>query len=140
MSMDRLSTLFPHSPRIINPDEIRPLWNRRLLEVLRVLIIDEISMVRADLMDIIEISLRKNTGRYSELFGGVRLIVVGDLFQLPPVIASQVESRYIFSRYKTPHFLSSNCMSTARLGMVELTKVFRQQDLTFKTAVKYQGG
>lgn len=126
-----IHSFFHIPPRIINPDEIRPLWNRRLFEVLRVLIIDEISMVRADLMDIIEISLRKNTGRYSELFGGVRLIVVGDLFQLSPVIASQVESRYIFSRYKTPHFLSSNCMSTARLGMVELTKVFRQQDLTF---------
>jgi ATP-dependent DNA helicase PIF1 len=126
-----IHSFFQIPPRIVDAGEIQPLRNRRLFEELRVLIIDEISMVRADLMDIIDISLRKNTGRSNELFGGVQLVLVGDLFQLPPVIATQIESQYIHSRYRTPYFLSSNCMKSARPGIVELTKVFRQQDATF---------
>jgi ATP-dependent DNA helicase PIF1 len=125
-----IHSFFHLPPHIVNPDEIQPLRNRRLFEELKTIIIDEISMVRADLMHAVDISLRKNRGKNSP-FGGVQLLVVGDLFQLPPVIASDLESRYIHERYKTPFFLSAPCMQTVKPAIVELTKVFRQQDTHF---------
>jgi len=126
-----IHSFFHIPPRIMQPDEVQPLRNGRLFKELKMLIIDEISMVRADLMDLIDISLRVNTGRSEIPFGGVRLIVVGDLFQLPPVIASETEARYIQSRYATPYFLSASCISGVHPEIVELSKVFRQQDQHF---------
>lgn len=126
-----IHSFFRIPPALTDPDDLKPLRNRRLFQQLNYLIIDEISMVRADLMDLIDISLRKNTGRENELFGGVQLILVGDMFQLPPVIANKEESGFIYSRYKTPYFLSSFCMNLTKIRITELTKVFRQQDPGF---------
>jgi ATP-dependent exoDNAse (exonuclease V) alpha subunit len=126
-----IHSFFHIPPRITLPDEIKPLRNRRLFEELKLLIIDEISMVRSDLMDLIDTSLRINTGKEELPFGGVQIVTVGDLYQLPPVIASQTEARYIHQHYKTPYFLSSSCIQNARPSIFELTKVFRQQDNHF---------
>jgi ATP-dependent DNA helicase PIF1 len=126
-----IHSFFHIPPRITHPDEIKPLRNRRLFEELKMLIIDEISMVRADLMDLIDVSLRKNTGKEDLSFGGVQIVVIGDLFQLPPVIATETEAHFIHQQYKTPYFLSSHCIQNTRPSIVELTKVFRQQDAHF---------
>lgn len=126
-----IHSFFQLPPRLINPEDIRFLRNHRLFESLRILIIDEISMVRADLMDAIDLSLRLNTGRSELPFGGVQVVLVGDLLQLPPVIATEPEMRYLYSKYRTSCFLSAECIQKHPPVVIELTRVFRQQDERF---------
>jgi ATP-dependent DNA helicase PIF1 len=86
-----IHSLFGFPPRLILPENIRP--NRRykrLFENLEVLIIDEISMVRADLMEAIDLALKMNRNSQRP-FGGVQIILFGDLYQLPPIVSSQEE-------------------------------------------------
>ena len=80
-----IHSFFGFPPRLIRPDDIRRSRNGRLMRRLKFLIIDEVSMVRSDLMWAIDQSLRVNRGRPREPFGGVRLALFGDLHQLPPV-------------------------------------------------------
>lgn len=125
-----INSYFQIPPRIMNHDEIKPLKNQQAFKKLKFLIIDEISMVRADMMDVIDISLRKNIEKDIP-FGGVRMIVIGDLFQLPPVVASDEEERYLSDKYFTPFFFGASCIQETGLKVVELTKVFRQKDIDF---------
>ncbi|GAB2466159.1 AAA family ATPase [Xylanimonas ulmi] len=89
------------------------------------LIIDEASMVRADLLDQIETALRRFGPRRGEPFGGVQVVLVGDLFQLPPVVP-EAERAWLESRYETEYFFSARAFSRDRFPTVALTKVFRQ--------------
>lgn len=104
-----------------------------ILENLDLLIIDEISMVRADLFDCIEKSLRIN--RKSNMpFGGVQIVVLGDLNQLPPVVTRDEES--IFSGnpgslYDSPYFFSAEAFRSAHFEVVVLSKIYRQSDSDF---------
>ena len=81
-----IHSFFGFPPRLIRPDDIRRSRNGRLMRKLEFLVIDEVSMVRSDLMWAIDQSLRINRGRPREPFGGVRLLMFGDLHQLPPVV------------------------------------------------------
>lgn len=107
----------------------------KIYKALEVLIIDEISMVRADLLDCIDNFLR--IARRKDLpFGGVRLIMVGDLFQLPPVVTND-EKQAIESMYETPFFFSSNVFRSLfeglykQLRFLELTTIYRQSEQKF---------
>ncbi len=72
------------------------------------IVIDEVSMVRADLLDCIDKFLRLNRKDSKSPFGGVQMIFVGDLYQLPPVVTSK--ENIVFSKYyETPYFFSANC-------------------------------
>jgi ATP-dependent DNA helicase PIF1 len=95
-------------------------------------IIDEVSMVRADLIDNIDIFLRVNRG-IDEPFGGVQMIFFGDLFQLPPVVASEFEKRYLAQRYESPYFFSGEIFANPEIDfeMIELQTVYRQDDQRF---------
>lgn len=110
---------------------------RRKYEVLDILIIDEISMVRADLMDAVEKHLRVNGPKPGRPFGGVRLIVIGDLFQLPPVAKEKDEKKYLLSRYGTesPMFFHAECFRDNPIKLCELTTIFRQKDPKFTGAL-----
>ena len=80
----------------------------RLFRNLDTLVIDEISMVRADLLDCVEKFLRLNGPRSSQPFGGMQMILIGDLYQLPPVLTSAEKT--VFSlQYETPYFFSCSC-------------------------------
>lgn len=94
--------------------------------------IDEVSMVRADLLDCIDRSLKKNRkGKSNQAFGGVQVIFVGDLFQLPPVLTEQ--DKKVFSlMYKSPYFFDSNVFQNLAFKYIELTKIYRQDDQDFK--------
>ena len=81
-----IHSFFGFPPRLIRSDDIRRSRNGGLMRRLKVIIIDEVSMVRSDLMWAIDQSLRMNRGRPREAFGGVRLLLFGDLHQLPPVV------------------------------------------------------
>ena len=95
------------------------------------IIIDEISMVRTDVIDNIDHFLRINRG-IDEAFGGVQMIFFGDLFQLPPVVATEFEKRYLADIYESPYFFSANIFQEEiDFEMIELSTVFRQEDRSF---------
>ncbi len=94
------------------------------------IIIDEISMVRADLLDCVDLALRINGKDKNKPFGGAQLIVVGDLFQLPPVVTNY-EVDMFTSYYKSPYFFDSKVFSQANFEILELNKIYRQDDKKF---------
>lgn len=119
----------PH--RIIYDDDIREVADRRLYTRLDLLIVDEISMVRADMIDAMDQFLRLN-GRSRDLaFGGAQLLFVGDLFQLPPVVTSGDEKILNERGYESPFFFSAQSLKKCQMACVELTEVFRQRDSEF---------
>jgi len=102
-----------------------------VVEKMDVLVIDEVSMVRADLLDAIDDSLRLNTGRAGVPFGGKTLVLVGDMHQLPPVIAGPEEKRLFEESYESPYFFSATTLRELPLVTVTLTRSFRQADAHF---------
>ncbi len=103
----------------------------RLYKAMQVLIIDEISMVRADLLDGMDIFLRTN--RNSDLpFGGVQVVFFGDLFQLPPVVRRDtLEMKLFTEEYDSPYFFSAKVMQHLELEPFVLEQVFRQESRYF---------
>ncbi|MDE3235574.1 MAG: helix-turn-helix domain-containing protein [Bacteroidota bacterium] len=97
---------------------------------LELLVIDEISMVRADLLDEIDILLRHFRNRPTEPFGGVQLLLIGDLFQLPPV-AKQEDWEILSNYYESPYFFSSRALTAYQPAYIELTTIYRQRDTLF---------
>jgi ATP-dependent exoDNAse (exonuclease V) alpha subunit len=93
------------------------------------IIIDEISMVRADLLDCIDKFLRLNRENF-EPFGGVQMVFIGDLYQLPPVITKEEEFAFNLI-YETPYFYSANIFKNFDMEFIELEKVYRQKDREF---------
>lgn len=107
-----------------------PRDHQKLLKNLELIIIDEISMVRADVIDFMDKLLRVYTGRRFEPFGGKQLLLIGDLFQLEPVITSDM--RDILSRYyPNPFFFSARAFDGFPVIPVELRKIYRQTDEEF---------
>ncbi|MFO7748964.1 MAG: HRDC domain-containing protein [Desulfobacteraceae bacterium] len=102
---------------------------RRIIQSLDLLVIDEISMVRCDLLDSVDAVLRR-LRRSSLPFGGVQLLMIGDLHQLSP-IAKQDEWQILSRFYDSPYFFSSNALCQAQLITVELEHIFRQSDRDF---------
>jgi hypothetical protein len=152
----------------VTPEAVRRLGKSRgaaadraaLYRNLDAIVIDEVSMVRADLMDCVEKFLRLNGPRPKERFGGLQMILIGDLYQLPPVVtgeerglfapdpaglrrraaratgrAADAEASSVLSpaRYESPYFFSARVFSEPDFAMdfVELEKVYRQNDAAF---------
>ncbi len=127
-----IHSFFGFPPKLLHPSDITRRRNFRLYAKIDILVIDEISMVRADMMDNIDRFLRINRGNLYEPFGGVKLICFGDLFQLPPVIATQEEREYLRTHYNTPYFFSAHVFKeNYELIIHELRQVFRQTDRSF---------
>lgn len=100
-----------------------------IIRTLELLIIDEISMVRADLLDAIDMVLRRYR-RSSRPFGGVQLLLIGDVHQLSPVV-TETERPYMERVYPTPYFFASKALQRLNYVTIELTTVYRQQDAAF---------
>lgn len=100
-----------------------------IIRTLELLIIDEISMVRADLLDAIDMTLRRHR-RSSQPFGGVQLLMIGDVHQLAPVVTEQ-ERPYMDQVYPSPYFFASKALKRMPYVTIELTHVYRQQDAAF---------
>ncbi len=101
----------------------------RVIRALDLLIIDEISMVRADLLDAVDDSLRKYR-RDPRPFGGVQLLMIGDLHQLSPVV-TQSDENILRTHYDSPYFFSSKALAAIDYVTFSLEHVFRQQDAGF---------
>lgn len=126
-----IHSFFRLPPRIINPEDIKPVVDNRLYKALRILVVDEVSMVRADIIDAMDQFLRLN-GKFPDLpFGGIQLILVGDLAQLPPVVSTEEESILFSRRYNSPFFFSAQALAGAVMAPIELSRVFRQTDTEF---------
>jgi len=99
---------------------------------LETVVIDEISMVRADLLDCVEKFLRLNGPDPKRLFGGLQMVFIGDLYQLPPVVASS-ERALFAGPYETPYFFSARVFANPAFAMefVELEKIYRQSEEDF---------
>lgn len=128
-----IHSFFKFSPKLIAPESIQPDFVRNaLFKGLQTLIIDEVSMVNANLMEAIDKSLRANRNQPNIPFGGVQMVFIGDLFQLPPVIKNDVQE-YFRSVYGGIYFFDSPTLKTGfKYHKKELTHIFRQKDENFK--------
>lgn len=103
---------------------------RKLIKQLDLIVIDEVSMVRPDMIDFIDRALRGITGNRGKPFGGIQLLLVGDIFQLEPVVTP--DTRLILSKYYPDYFFfNARAYADANLVSVELKKIYRQSDRTF---------
>lgn len=101
----------------------------RLIQSLDLLVIDEISMVRADVLDAIDDVLRRYRDRYKP-FGGVQLLMIGDLHQLPPIVKDE-EWYLLRDHYQTMYFFGSQALRNSEPVSIELKHIYRQSDTTF---------
>ena len=102
---------------------------RSIIRTIDILVIDEISMVRCDLLDAIDSVLRRFRDR-NKPFGGVQLLMIGDLQQLTPVVTDE-EADLLSRYYSTPYFFGSHALSLVDYVTIELKQIFRQQDEMF---------
>ncbi|GAC1448822.1 MAG: helix-turn-helix domain-containing protein [Chitinophagaceae bacterium] len=103
---------------------------RELLEQLELLIIDEISMVRADMLDAMDTILRHFRKRLHLPFGGVQVLYIGDMYQLPPVVPNN-EWDILHAYYESPFFFSAQVITAAPPLYIELKKIYRQNEQQF---------
>ncbi|MDE5595521.1 MAG: AAA family ATPase [Muribaculaceae bacterium] len=127
--------LMPDDPDFSNPHRLFSVLKLgrerlKLIKNLELIIIDEISMVRADMIDFIDRILRFATGNRRQPFGGKQLLLVGDIFQLEPVVTPDMKE--ILRRwYHAPYFFNAKVFEEMDLVSVELVKVYRQTDREF---------
>lgn len=128
---------FPLKPLLPNDPDInifKPFFQKRkILEQTDTIIIDEISMLRSDILEGLDYSLRINGGNPNKIFGGKQLILVGDIFQLPPVFdnADEVESELFKTIYDSEYFFDSIAYKQLNPEKFELSKVYRQSNEQF---------
>lgn len=103
---------------------------RKLLQELELLIIDEVSMLRADLLDTIDFVLRNVRRQTHKPFGGVQVLFIGDLMQLPPVVKEE-EWQVLKPFYKSIYFFDAQVLKNEKPIYIELDKIYRQSDSTF---------
>lgn len=116
----------------ITPEKIKhkKIKKDNIFKKIETIVIDEISMVRADLLDCVDLFLRKARGRLKKPFGGVQMVFIGDLYQLPPVVKSQ--ERELFKEYyKGSYFFNAKVFQQIDMEFVELEKIYRQKDDEF---------
>lgn len=119
------------TPQRIKEKKTKP-KKPKFYKKLRTIIIDEVSMLRADLLDCIDVFLKMYGPDSKKPFGGVQMVFIGDLYQLPPVVTSK-EKNIFSTHYKTPYFFSAHAFADAEFNIeiVELEKVYRQKDHDF---------
>lgn len=127
---------FPLRPLLPDDYEIKTFSNgsekRHVIEAMDTLIIDEISMVRVDIIDAIDCSLRRNSGNPNLPFGGKQVVFVGDVFQLEPVTSNKTgEYEIIKEIYGNPYFFNAKVFEKINFFTIELLKIYRQTDRDF---------
>jgi ATP-dependent exoDNAse (exonuclease V) alpha subunit len=101
-----------------------------LYKKLTAIVIDEVSMMRADLLDCVDQFLRLNGPDKKEPFGGIQMIFIGDLYQLPPVVTGR-DKEIFYTQYTSPYFFSAKVFDNLDLEFIELERIYRQRDGEF---------
>jgi len=127
---------FPFRPMVPGDEAIKVLkkgsHKQKIIKNMDALIIDEVSMVRSDMIDAIDTSLRQNTGKKNLPFGGKQVIFIGDLFQLEPVLVkNSSEEEILHQHYRSPFFFDARIFNQVDLVSIELEKVYRQENSAF---------
>ncbi len=127
-----IHSFFGFRPGFMDPDAPRHARKdlRKLYKAVDILVIDEISMVRADMMDAICTFLTLNGKDSGHPLGGVQLCLIGDLYQLPPVLTHH-EKEAFHSYYSSPYFFEAKSFANIHFQFLELTQIFRQSDDAF---------
>lgn len=126
---------FTESGRVLNQNVLarkHPLNSARkqVLRSIDLLVIDEVSMLRADLLDAIDYRMKAARGNFRQSFGGVQVLFIGDLYQLPPVVRNE-EQDVLGRYYKSPWFYEAKALQEDPPVYIELDKIFRQHDSSF---------
>ncbi len=124
-----IHSFFKFPPRLMEATDIKRLRSTRLIKAVETMIIDEISMVRSDMLDAIDKSLKLNRGS-KRPFGGIRMILSGDLHQLPPVVSNE-EAPILKARHGGQYFFNAPAFRDAEFALLALKHVFRQEDPRF---------
>ena len=103
---------------------------KQVLRTIDLLVIDEVSMLRADLLDAIDARMKSVRGNFNQSFGGVQLLLIGDLYQLPPVVKRD-EEMILRQHYNSAWFFESKALKQDGFVYIELDKIFRQSDSNF---------
>ena len=103
---------------------------KQVLRSLDLLIIDEVSMLRADVLDAIDYRMRSVRGNFTRAFGGVQVLMIGDLFQLPPIVKDH-EWGLLKRYYHSAHFFEAKALQSEGFVYIELDKIYRQSDQRF---------
>lgn len=128
-----IHSFFRFSPNVTLQSLSKERLNSKLADILeniQTIVIDEISMVRADIMDCIDYTLRRYK-KSKQAFGGIQMIFIGDLYQLPPVVSSVEEKEMFKTKYKSPYFFDSDILQNIQIELIELNKIYRQKDSEF---------
>jgi ATP-dependent DNA helicase PIF1 len=126
-----IHSFFGIPPRILNPDEVKPHGRaRKLLRKIDRLVIDEVSMVRCDLLDVMDRCLRLVRER-PEPFGGAQVVLVGDFLQLPPVVPYGEQGVLARMGFTGPYAFDAKVLREAPVARVPFTIVHRQTDQVF---------
>ncbi len=126
-----IHSFFHFRPCIITPQVISKIrTNNRIYKTVDTIVIDEVSMVRADVFEGIDIFMRQHGRDSSQPFGGAQIILVGDPYQLPPVVTYE-EEPIISKFYKTPYFFSTKAYDHGKFQLLELIEIHRQHDEKF---------
>ncbi|MWJ35738.1 ATP-dependent DNA helicase [Clavibacter michiganensis] len=128
-----IHSLFKLPIGVIADEEIEQTGElRKLLNAIDTLVIDEVSMVNADLVDAIDRSLRQARHKKDVPFGGVQVVLFGDPYQLAPVPGDGDERAYFADRYRSMWFFDAKVWEEAQLRIYELTEIHRQHEEAFK--------
>lgn len=130
-----IHSFFRFPPRTLTKDDIKVVRNAELFEALETIVIDEVSMVRADMIDAIDYFLRLNRSNFDAPFGGVQMVFFGDLHQLPPIVKEKSEADYLNDNYTSPFFFDAHVFDGCPLRLLELRRIFRQTDPVFLDAL-----
>jgi len=125
-----IHSFFKFPPHFISEDDVDTLKDKEVIQKLDTILIDEISMVRADLFDAMDLSLRKNR-KSDKPFGGVQIILIGDVMQIEPIVGSKEEDVMEKFYPDGPFFFNSKSYDKKDFKQLELTKIFRQSDKKF---------
>jgi len=123
-------SFFRLPPRLIQKKDIRKVHNTSVYMNVDTIVIDEASMLRSDMLDTIDTFLRINGRDKNKPFGGVQMVLVGDLYQLPPIVSME-EKEYFQLTYETPYFFSADSFPQAEFELREFTTIFRQKEVSF---------
>jgi len=127
-----IHSFFGFKPGIMISDikEVKGAQKASMYKKIDIIVVDEISMARADLVDCMDVFLRMNSKEPFLPFGGVQMIFIGDLYQLPPVV-TEYERKMFFDRYESPYFFDSKVFKNFNFKYIELKKIYRQKEEDF---------